>query len=88
MQAAVPEGKGAMLAVMGLDMNELNSKIKKFDKKKDICEIANDNSPGQIILSGDKQTLIDLSNDLKAEKKVYIFASKRSFSLYFNETSC
>ncbi len=73
MQAAVPEGKGAMLAVMGLDKNELNSKIEKFDKKKDICEIANDNSPGQIILSGNKQTLIDLNNDLKAEKKRSIF---------------
>ena len=73
MQAAVPEGKGAMLAVMGMDINELNSKIEKFDKKKDICEIANDNSPGQIILSGNKQTLIDLNNDLKAEKKRSIF---------------
>ena len=73
MQAAVPEGKGAMLAVMGLDKNELNSKIEKFDKKKDICEIANDNSPGQIILSGNKQTLIYLNNDLKAEKKRSIF---------------
>ena len=73
MQAAVPEGKGAMLAVMGLDKNELNSKIEKFDKKKDICEIANDNSPGQIILSGNKQTLIKLNNDLKAEKKRSIF---------------
>ena len=64
MQAAVPEGKGAMLAVMGMDINELNSKIEKFDKKKDICEIANDNSPGQIILSGNKQTLINLNNFL------------------------
>jgi len=73
MQAAVPEGEGAMLAVMGLDKNELNSKIEKFDKKKDICEIANDNSPGQIILSGNKQTLIDLNNDLKAEKRKSIF---------------
>ena len=73
MQAAVPEGKGAMLAVMGIDINELNSKIEKIDKKKDICEIANDNSPGQIILSGNKQTLIKLNNDLKAEKKRSIF---------------
>ena len=31
MQAAVPEGKGAMLAVMGLDIEEVNSKIKKFE---------------------------------------------------------
>ena len=54
MQAAVPEGEGAMLAVMGLDINELNSFLKKFDEK-GICEIANDNSPGQIILSGKKK---------------------------------
>ena len=57
MQAAVPDGQGAMLAVMGLNTNELNSLFKKFDNKKGICEIANDNSPGQIILSGNKETL-------------------------------
>ena len=34
MQAAVPDGEGAMLAVMGLDINELNSFIKKLDLKK------------------------------------------------------
>ena len=72
MQAAVPQGEGAMLAVMGLDINELDSLIKKFDKK-GICEIANDNSPGQIILSGDKQTLVAFSNYLKVEKKRSIF---------------
>ena len=72
MQAAVPQGEGAMLAVMGLDINELDTLIKKFDKK-GICEIANDNSPGQIILSGDKQTLVAFSNYLKVEKKRSIF---------------
>ena len=72
MQAAVPQGEGAMLAVMGLNINELDSLIKKFDKK-GICEIANDNSPGQIILSGDKQTLVAFSNYLKVEKKRSIF---------------
>ena len=72
MQAAVPQGEGAMLAVMGLDINELDSLIKKFDKK-GVCEIANDNSPGQIILSGDKQTLVAFSNYLKVEKKRSIF---------------
>ena len=73
MQAAVPDGEGAMLAVMGLDKEELNIQIKKFDNKKGICEIANDNSPGQIILSGDKQTLVNFSNNLKKEKKRSIF---------------
>ncbi len=73
MQAAVPEGKGAMLAVMGLNKEELNSLIKKFDLKEGICEIANDNSPGQIILSGTKETLVAFSNYLKSEKKRSIF---------------
>ncbi len=73
MQAAVPDGKGAMLAVLGLDIDELNSLINKFDTKKGVCEIANDNSPGQIILSGSKETLIDFSNNLKVEKKKSIF---------------
>tara|TARA_A100000164_G_scaffold341090_1_gene337521 strand:- start:11 stop:934 length:924 start_codon:yes stop_codon:yes gene_type:complete len=73
MQEAVPVGNGAMLAVMGLDIKALNSLIKKFDKKKGICEVANDNSTGQIILSGNKETLVDFGNNLKVEKKRSIF---------------
>ena len=73
MQAAVPVNEGAMLAVMGLNINELNLLIKNFDKKKGICEVANDNSPGQIILSGNKETLVAFSSKLKAEKKRSIF---------------
>ncbi len=73
MQSAVPEGKGAMLAVMGLELSELSSLIKKFNAKKGICEIANDNSPGQIILSGDKETLVSFNQNLKKEKKRSIF---------------
>ena len=41
--------------------------------KKGICEVANDNSPGQIILSGNKETLVAFSSKLKAEKKRSIF---------------
>ena len=73
MQTAVPQGQGAMLAVMGLDINELRLIIKKLDIKNGICEIANDNSPGQIILSGNKETLTNLSKDLKIKKKRSIF---------------
>ncbi len=73
MQEAVPEGKGAMLAVMGLDVNELNTLLNKFNDKNGTCEIANDNSLGQIILSGDKESLISFSNNLKLEKKRCIF---------------
>ncbi len=73
MQAAVPEGKGAMLAVMGLNINELKTLLKNFNSKKGICEIANDNSLGQIILSGDKESIVAFSGFLKSEKKKCIF---------------
>ena len=73
MQDAVPEGKGAMLAVMGLKIDELKSHIKFSNLRNGICEIANDNSPGQIILSGDKDTLTEFRNYLKKEKKKSIF---------------
>ena len=73
MQSAVPLGKGAMLAVMGLNITELNSMLKKNEFGKGVCEVANDNSPGQIILSGEKETLMDFSGKLKAEKKKSIF---------------
>ena len=73
MQTAVPEGIGAMLAVMGLETNDLNSILDNFDKKNGICEIANDNSSGQIILSGNKDTLINFNNILKDQKKEQYF---------------
>ena len=73
MQAAVPAGKGAMLAVMGLDIKELNLLLQNLDNKIGVCEIANDNSSGQIILSGSKEALIAFSNILKSEKKRSIF---------------
>ena len=57
MQEAVPEGKGAMLAVLGLKMDEIEDYIKQI-KNKGICEIANDNSDSQIILSGEKKLLM------------------------------
>ena len=68
MQEAVPEGKGAMLAVLGLKMNEIEDYIKQ-SKNKGICEIANDNSDSQIILSGEKKIMDEISNILKNNKK-------------------
>ena len=68
MQEAVPEGKGAMLAVLGLKMNEIEDYIKQI-KNKGICEIANDNSDSQIILSGEKKIIDEISNILKNNKK-------------------
>ena len=52
MQNAVPVGKGGMIAVLGSDVKTIESLIGKLNKN-GVCEIANDNSKGQIIVSGD-----------------------------------
>ena len=58
MQRAVPVGKGAMVAVLGADMPTLE-KIMDEARSEGICVIANDNSNGQVVLSGEK-TALDL----------------------------
>jgi len=68
MQEAVPVGKGGMLAVLGSENEEIEDSIKKI-KSKGICEIANDNAPGQIIVSGNIELIQELQNILKENKK-------------------
>ena len=69
MQEAVPVGKGSMLAVLGIKAEELNNMIKNINLKEGVCEIANDNANGQIIISGDKDSVQSIQNLLK-EKKI------------------
>ena len=69
MQEAVPVGEGAMIAVLGLKIDEVNNFIKNRVEKEGICEIANDNAEGQVIISGSKKTLEDLQASFK-EKKI------------------
>ena len=69
MQEAVPVGKGSMLAVLGIKAEELNNMIQNINLKEGICEIANDNANGQIIISGDKDSVQSFQNLLK-EKKI------------------
>ena len=73
MQEAVPNGKGSMIAVMGLTLNEINKFIVELNKDKGVCEVANDNSNSQIILSGDKSAIDEISKILKNNKKIYLF---------------
>ncbi len=73
MQEAVPEGKGSMLAVMGLKLEELEKYITEINDEKGVCEIANDNSDGQVILSGNKPALDEINLILKKNKKRSIF---------------
>ena len=69
MQEAVPAGKGSMLAVMGSKIEDLEKHIEEIGKDKGVCEIANDNSDSQIILSGDKRAVDEIYKILKNNKK-------------------
>ena len=64
MQEAVPLGEGAMLAVLGLKVEEILEQINLISIN-GTCEIANDNSPGQIVVSGDKESIQVLQDSLK-----------------------
>ena len=71
MQKAVPVGKGSMLALLGVNIREINNLIKELNDSR-VCEIANDNADGQIIVSGDKDCLNSLQILLKNKKIKYI----------------
>jgi [acyl-carrier-protein] S-malonyltransferase len=51
MQRAVPVGAGAMAAVLGLDVGPLKE-VAKAAAQSQVCAVANDNAPGQVVLSG------------------------------------
>tara|TARA_Y100000748_G_scaffold40544_1_gene29892 strand:- start:232 stop:1164 length:933 start_codon:yes stop_codon:yes gene_type:complete len=64
MQEAVPKGKGGMVAVLGSNP-EVIEKIIDENKNKYECFIANDNSNGQLVVSGTIENLNNLMIDLK-----------------------
>ena len=68
MQQAVPIGKGSMIAVLGLNINEMRTLLEKREDKNLICEIANDNADGQIILSGEKSGIDKFQQTLQKNK--------------------
>ena len=71
MQEAVPVGKGSMIAVLGSKIDELK-KIITEGNIKGVCEIANDNADGQIIMSGNIESINTLQEILKENKKKFI----------------
>jgi len=67
MQDSVPAGEGAMMAILGMTMNEVEQEIKFLNGPK--CEIANDNCDGQIVVSGKTQSIENLKEILTKKKK-------------------
>ncbi|MDE0406505.1 MAG: ACP S-malonyltransferase [Alphaproteobacteria bacterium] len=53
MQGAVPVGAGAMAALLGLDFEQV-AEVARDAAEGDVCDPANDNAPGQVVVSGDR----------------------------------
>ncbi len=74
MQQAVPVGEGAMAAILGLEFDEIEE-ITKQAGQGAICEIANDNAPGQIVVSGNKTAIeraIELAKAMGAKRAILL----------------
>ena len=65
MQSSVPKGVGGMVAVLGSEIETIENFINE-NKNKYECYIANDNSIGQIVLSGNTEDLDKMMIDLKS----------------------
>ena len=57
MQSAVPVGEGAMAAVIGMAAEPLEEICKTASQGRGVCTLANDNCPGQIVISGSKEAV-------------------------------
>ena len=66
MQSAVPLGEGGMLAVLGVETSKIKNIINE-NSKNIKCFLANDNSNGQLILSGNNAELEKFARVLKAK---------------------
>ncbi len=68
MQEAVPKDHGAMLAILGMKIDDVEQEV-SFFQKEGVCEISNDNSDLQIVVSGEKKIIENLNENLKKKKK-------------------
>ena len=68
MQNAVSLNQGAMLAILGMKIDEVQKEINLVSKE-GICEISNDNSDLQVVVSGEKKIIEKLNDNLKIKKK-------------------
>ena len=72
MQRAVPVGEGAMAALLGADL-ALAEKIAEAAAQGEVCTVANDNDPSQVVLSGHKGAIdraIEMAKEMGAKRAV------------------
>ena len=68
MQDAIHPDQGSMIAILGMGVDEVEKEINLLPKE-ETCEIANDNSNSQVVVSGKKAAIEILSNNLKKKRK-------------------
>jgi [acyl-carrier-protein] S-malonyltransferase len=72
MQAAVPVGEGAMCALLGADL-PMARRIAEAAAQGEVCTVANDNDPGQVVLSGAKGAIdraVEMAKEMGAKRAV------------------
>lgn len=77
MQEAVPAGAGAMAALLGVDL-EVAAAVAAEAAEDDVCDVANDNAPGQVVLSGTKAAVeraVSLAKGRGAKRAVLLAVS-------------
>ncbi len=77
MQAAVPVNEGAMAALLGLDLEDAE-KLAEAASEGEVCNAANDNAPGQVVLSGHKAAVeraVEKASDFGARRAVLLDVS-------------
>src|SRR5215469_14914300 len=67
MQSAVPVGEGAMVALIGADIDQAEAVAKDASAEGGVCVVANDNAPGQVVLSGSKDAMDRVADIAKAK---------------------
>ena len=72
MQEAVPVGRGSMAALIGVDIARVKGVLAEFSEPDRVVDLANWNSAGQIVISGDKTTVEEAVTRIAAPKSVYL----------------
>jgi len=67
MQSAVPVGEGGMTALIGADIEQAEEVAKEAAASGGVCVVANDNAPGQVVLSGTLDALARAGEIAKAK---------------------
>ena len=78
MQDAVPIGEGAMAALLGLDFAAVKALAEEASDGDEVCCPANDNAPGQVVVSGSKdavQRVLDLAREKGAKRALMLAVS-------------